>query len=386
MENARTTQHTRISTLRSAIEISKPYFLTAMIKFPSVFNKNAILNSIIGILLLGGICSTFSNLILAKLSDKTSNQTFEEISKKCSGSMYKSVLFLTYLHRSLGILYLIDLSFKLVLSNSAFNFKNNLQILCFLFSIHAILLFLLTLDKLQFAKSRNIWTLVVLSFFTTLISGINYQKSSLKLNFFRNTNGYFESYGLVSICFSQQLATTPIIFSVPRQNKIEAIWLSGLLASLAYIGIGLGGYIAYPSSEVNWSASITNSLIRSILSTIILMINLMSLPFSIEPIKNGIDQIISIEGLNKKSVFSKLLLAFFYTFASIYFVKSPYGVIFLMISSSIITMILPCLYFSINFKSNVKYRLMLAFNFIVGTFLIIKSVKDILVTFNLIKL
>lgn len=61
-------------TLKDTIQISRPYFLTAMIKIPSVFAKNGINRSIMVILVLGGLCSTLSNMIVAKLCQKTRDE------------------------------------------------------------------------------------------------------------------------------------------------------------------------------------------------------------------------------------------------------------------------------------------------------------------------
>lgn len=305
-------------------------------------------------------------------------KTYDEIFKKNSGKMYKVILFLIFIQRSLGILYVIDLSFKLIKTIHLFSFGSDFQIILFLFFLHTFCTFVYpSPESLNFARSRNIITLLAIFLVTASAAFINFGKNQDLINFDSSADQFFDSWGLIAICFSQQILTTPIL-STRMANKTASTIISGIISSFSYISIGLLGYIAYASPEINWCTNISDPIVKSLLSSVLLVINLLTYPIITEPIKQIFDHSIPQRGLNKNSGISKLLVAIIYTFMSIHFVKSSYGPISLMFFSSFIMMIVPCLFFSKIFKNEYKWKLPLLFNFSVALFLVFKALSDLL--------
>lgn len=367
--------------LKNSLLIGRPYFLTAMIKFPRVFSKNGILNSFLCILVVGGICSSFSNLILSKVSTKINQKTYSDISQQVFGKYHSIILIILFLQKSFGIFYCVDLSYKLLHSIELLKFKVEIEFLIFLFilNLFSALIFNKS-EKLNFARSRNILSLIVLLVVTAYGSVLKFSENLPEINFYNKSESFFENFGLLTICFAQQILTTPLVCG-EMQNKKTTIILSGFITSFSYIGIGIAGYIYCLEPEINWFINFKNIFLKNLGSIILLLVNLLAFPLLIQSVTEDLNRIMPETIMKNLSFFSKYLAIIFYSLTSVFFVSTKSLIIYTLIISSTVTMLIPSIIYNKIFSfKKLKWRLISGFNILVGILLIGKALGDI---FNL---
>lgn len=368
--------------LNDSLILSRPYFLTAMVKFPKVFSKNGVINTILSIFVVGGLCSTLSNLTIAKVSEKTNQKSYSGISQCLFGKSHSLVMIVLYIQKSIGIFYLVDLSFKLLHSISFLNISNDLEFLGFLVILNSLSFIIFNKpENLNFARARNILTLITLLILTSYYAISKYELNIGKIHFTNPSESFFDSFGLLSICFAQQISTTPLVSDYAEKSKLP-IFLAGLISSSAYISIGVAGYIFCQEPEINWIMNLENKYIKSIVSLILLGVNTLAFPLLINSVVDDINRVVPEAILKNISVLPKILAAIFYSTASIYFVSTKSLIMITLLSSSIVSMILPSIFYNQVFAYKpLRWKLITTFNILIGLILIFKAVKDIVLLF-----
>lgn len=337
---------------KDILQLSKIYLGTAMAKFPLVISKNGILTSAVAIILLGGVLSGMSNMILTILSQKTNERSYLAISKKTVGKKIHSYVKLTaFLLRCLGICYSVDLSFRF-LQNLIIPFMDHSQILfllgvCFFCSVAL----LPESENFALGRSRNFVNFLVLGLLTAIFSLKKFRSTINQICIKNPSKNHFDSLGLTCICFAQQLGVMETFSSVHFQRKARPFYAS-VLASLFYVSIGISGYISAPKPAVNWLSNIQNWPIRFLSSLILLLSNIASFPIQLKPIRKELEKLFFSGESGPKEFFLNFLLTVLFMLLSLSFVATPYAAVCCVILSSLITMIFPSIFYLKIFKRN----------------------------------
>lgn len=365
-------QGTRNMFLNSAsiLQASRVYLVTAMAKFPLVISKNGILSGVVAIFLIGGIISSLSNLLLARISQKTGNTSYMTISENTMGKKtHMYVRMISFLFRCMIVCYTIDLSYRFLVSSSLMSPElqmNDPRAL----SILGAALFLSTVilanpNSYFLGRSRNVVNLLTLGILTYAFSIKSYKANINDIHFENHSEKCFDSLGLTCACFAQQLGLVEILSSESFQSK-TSIFCSGILASVCYIAIGVSGYISTPNPDVNWLSNVENDAIRIPSSLALLLSNIAAFPLQMDPIRKEVQNMVFVSTSKSKDVGTNLLLTLFFMLTSIRFVASKYGVISCVILSSFITMIFPSVFYLKTFERNtLKARCLLAVGILV---------------------
>lgn len=361
----------RIDNLQPVFHLSKAYLIPAMVKFPLVISKNGVLNGFVAIFIIGGVLSSISNFLLAKISQKTNIKSYSNISKKLLGNKTNSsIQFISFLFRCVVSCYSVDLNFKFLKSAIMLNLPD--------FELSMILGTLLLLSTFLFSnpnsfwlgRHRNFFNFILLGSVTSFFLMKNFNININKIDFENKSENPFDSLGLTLLCFSQQLGLVELLSNEKLQGELQLI-LGGSIASLSYIAIGIAGYISITDPNVNYLSDIDINSIKSISSIILLLSNILNFPVLIGPIKNDIQNLNIIQ---KESILNILLTTFF-VLTSVKFVASTYAIKICVVLSSFIMMIFPSIFYMKIFERNViQARLLL----VVGIFILTIGIKQLI--------
>ena len=374
--------HPNSTFFHDTLSLSKFYFIVAMLKFPVVISRNGILNGIISILFLG-LLSSISNLLIAKILNKSDTKSFLDISKKLLGTSHDLVVFIVFVFRCISLFYLIDLSHRLLLSFSSDFIKDFQKILPdflskytpFLtttpFFLSLLFLFsyiLIPNPNLYFTNSfRNTFTLFFLFSLTSIFAYQNFYQNFDQINFFNHSENYFDSLPLTLLCFTQQLGNSSVL---SLTSSFQCIF-SGIIHSLAYIFIGITGYLSYTKCDLNWCQSLEIFYFRIFSSLIFLILNILQFSVAFNLIKIDLKKFFRIENennTNKRRVLVSFLcstiLIIFLTFFGLKAVASSYLSILCLIFSILVMLVIPSLFY-IKSKQNSNFKKLLAYGCIV---------------------
>lgn len=364
--------------LKHGLLISRTYLLTTMVKYPSLFATNGIVYGILSILVIGGICSTLSNLILLEVTANRSVNTYSALVKSTMGRLRPLGFLLIFIQRSLFILYATDLNFKLLQSIEFVKFSSENQRLLFLLVLNLLFIFIFYKPEyLNFASSRNLLTWMVLSAATVILAFQKLTSSSPIVHVELHAKGAFKGFGLICICFAQQITTTPIC-AVNFPRKKTSICVSGMISVFAYMSIGICGYLYKDNPDTNWLLHIKNKVVKGICSSLLVLVNLLSFPLAMEPIKQNLSAIKSHFPFNTFIIFSNIFLTIIYTYCSVYLIKTKHMIYFTQVISTLIMIVLPSFFYFRQGKKETVWKVACGLNLLVGSFLIYNGVYSIL--------
>lgn len=371
-----TTTKTMKEKFGSSLNLAKIYYIVAIVKFPLVISKNGILNGALSIFLIGGICSTISNLLLAKVTRQHNEKTYLGVSKTFMGRFHALVKLVTFIFRCIVAFYMLDLSHKLFRSLG-------IELLISPESVVFALAFILTIDTfllpdpnvLISGASRNTVTIVILGITTSILALLKYESNIEKIQIFNSSDKFFDSFPLTFICFAQQIGTTSILKS-DNGLYTPQILLGGALSALGYILVGITGYLSYPNPELNWCFNIEDTNLRAFNSLILLSMNILQYPVIFNPIRDDVQHFMNLDRSPTAKSICNMTITFFLTFYSLKAVATKVLPLACLIFSAIIMIIFPSLFF-LRSKDKSRFSNSLAYlNLTIGGCFIVKACMD----------
>lgn len=356
----------------SSISLGKIYFIVSMVKFPIVISRNGILNGILAIFLVGGICSAIANYLLSKI--KVEENSFAGISKQLMGRFHTNVRIVMFLFRCIALFYMVEVS-KLLLTSMGLGFFINLKhSSVVLIAILLIVTFLIPDPDVFISNlSRNTITFIILAISTSVMALSNYTSNIKNINFYNPVENSFDSFALTFICFAQQIGTAPLLLADTGNSKAFQVILGSLISSIAYILIGITGYLSCPKPNLIWCSSVENNEIRIFASIVLFTMNVLQFPVVFNPIRDDLKTFFKMNG---NTNLLTAILTIILTWIGLEVAPTKGLALMCLIVSSMILNVFPSI-FHLRSKDNSKVAKTLAcINLGIGGYFILKTLLD----------
>ncbi|KAF9758291.1 hypothetical protein NGRA_3159 [Nosema granulosis] len=295
------------SKLSNTLSLTKVVLGTTLVLYPQMFKENGILPMILSIILIGGFLCSTSLYFLYISSVMLKCTTYEELGERVLGrATRRSIEVSIFLIGFFSLMVYLRMCGELVDNVSGCGVAKSkivATILCGVLSS-----FSSTISRLKIVNLIGLGCLFI------LISTVFYQflgnfKGFEGVNFKTTKTGFFNNFGIISLCFCSHFVIIPFfnstkeeeyenvyILSEPTRDGStillnsttkdkDGLWIivvSSFLSVFVYIFVGLFGYLSFPDTEENWAKNaFSNSLLNLFLSILLIAVIVLSYPLCV---------------------------------------------------------------------------------------------------------